>query len=87
MSASSKLYYLTITDLPMTHMAQSVTLLLSVAVAEWRQWNSAGNMHSGGTVTCVLSELLENRNYLNLVPYMISTDISVAFKSRKTIHR
>jgi hypothetical protein len=34
MFASSKLYYLTITDLPMTHMAQSVTLLLSVAVAE-----------------------------------------------------
>jgi len=44
MSASSKLYYLTITDLPMTHMAHSVTLLLSVSGAKWRQWNSDGSM-------------------------------------------
>jgi hypothetical protein len=43
-------------------------------------------MYSGGTVTCVLSELLENLNYLHLAPYMISTDIFVAFKFRKKLY-
>jgi hypothetical protein len=40
---------------------------------------------SGGAVPRVLSELLENRNYLNLILYMISTDILVFFKFRKNL--
>jgi len=70
----------------MTHMAQQVKLLLSVAGAKWWQMSSAGSMYSGDTVTRVLSDLLENRNYLHLVSYMISTDIFVAFKFRKKLY-
>ena len=44
----------------MTHTAQSVKLLLSVAVAKWRQPNRDGNVLTpqGGAVPRVLSDLL-----------------------------
>ena len=51
-----------------------------MATVEQRQKHATSQ---GGAVPSVLCELFENPNYLNIMSYAISTEISVSFKVRK----